>query len=75
MTRQEQRAMALMMNYVRPDNIELSQTELRSINKVKSVSKDEIKLQKMKALFNKWDNTDKKYIPGEKLGTILQSLR
>lgn len=75
MTKQEQRAMSVMMNYVRPDNIELSQTELRSINKVKSVSKDEIKLQKMKALFNKWDNTDKKYIPGEKLGTILQSLR
>ena len=75
MTKQEQRAMSVMMNYVRPDNIELSQTELRCINKVKSVSKDEIKLQKMKALFNKWDNTNKKYIPGEKLGSILQSLK
>ena len=59
MNKTQQRIFSNIENYKPPTEVELTKTQLRSINavsKIKKLSKDDIKMQKVKALFKKWDN-------------------
>ena len=59
MNKTQQRIFSNIENYKPPTDVKLTNTQLRSIHsvsKIKKLSKDEIKMQKVRALFKKWDN-------------------